>query len=586
LLVTAIEAEASAPTAGIRVDIVAPPLLKALVERHLDVVRLGRLARTDVEESEWSRLIDAAPAQVRELLQTEGYFSPKIALLRQPRLRAGEADIVRLEIDPGPRARIRRLTLIAEGELERGDNAGEAHAKATWDKLNSGFALKTGSEFRNPAWSEAKAAGLALVRAAGYASASWAGTAATVDAANDTVDLFLVVDSGPLYRYGGLVIDGLVAHEESTVRHLAAASAGTPATEAMLLDFQERLQKSGLFEAVTVTLDTTVAEASQARLLVRLREAPMQVWTFGAGFSANTRARASVEHLWRRVLGLPLVARNKAEWGERQQTWNGELSSHPGDGLWRNLLGLAIERLEGDNDIVLSQRVRLGRAQEGGRIERLYFVEAERSRRAIDTGRVSSISALSVHYHGVWRDLDSVVLPTEGFSAAGQIGIGQAQGLGTQRGPFTRGYARLTAYRPLGAAWYGQARVELGRVFADPGVFPPDSQLFRAGGDDSVRGYGYRSLGPIRNGVVGSGRTIFTGSLELARPVSLRLPSVWGAVFVDAGNAADNWPGLDPQIGYGVGVRWRSPVGPLKLDWAIARATGQGRLHFSIGIAF
>lgn len=61
---------------AVRVEIEAPGDLKALLERHLDLVRLGRLPREEVEGSEWSRLIDAAPAQVRELLQTEGYFNP------------------------------------------------------------------------------------------------------------------------------------------------------------------------------------------------------------------------------------------------------------------------------------------------------------------------------------------------------------------------------------------------------------------------------------------------------------------------------------------------------------------------------
>jgi translocation and assembly module TamA len=69
-------------------------------------------------------------------------------------------------------------------------------------------------------------------------------------------------------------------------------------------------------------------------------------------------------------------------------------------------------------------------------------------------------------------------------------------------------HARLRpahAYRPLGQSWYGQARVELGQVHLPTGVAVPESQLFRAGGDDSVRGYGYRSLGPVTDGVVGSG---------------------------------------------------------------------------------
>jgi hypothetical protein len=59
-----------------------------------------------------------------------------------------------------------------------------------------------------------------------------------------------------------------------------------------------------------------------------------------------------------------------------------------------------------------------------------------------------------------------------------------------------------------------------------------------------------------------------------------------GRGFIDAGNAADSFGQLKPEVGYGVGVRWRSPVGPLRLDWARAHKTGKARLHFSVGIAF
>ena len=63
-----------------------------------------------------------------------------------------------------------------------------------------------------------------------------------------------------------------------------------------------------------------------------------------------------------------------------------------------------------------------------------------------------------------------------------------------------------------------------------------------------------------------------------------------GAVFIDAGNAAESFscaqrPG-STALGYGVGLRWRSPVGPLRLDWAYGTETRKGRFHFSVGIAF
>jgi translocation and assembly module TamA len=423
------------------------------------------------------------------------------------------------------------------------------------------------------------------LRAAGYATAAWTGTGAQVDPARHEVRLFVAIDSGPLFKLGTLQIDGLVTHDTETVRQLAVAREGTPVTETLLLDFQERLQKAGLFENVTVTLDSDPATAGAAIVQVRLREAPLQVWTFGLGVSANTGPRASVEHVYRRVFGYAATARNKAEWGTKRQAWEGEIATHPGEGLYRNLIGGAVENLETGSDTVLSQRIRVGRTQDTTRIERLYFAEVERGKRESALGKVITV-ATSVNYHGVWRDVDSVLLPTEGFVFAGQAGFGRSHGTASPTGWFTRAYGRLTGYLPLGASWYGQARVELGRVFKPTDVAVPESQRFRAGGDESVRGYGYKELGPVTNGVVGSGNVLLTSSVELARPVSARLPSVWGAVFVDAGNAAESFSGFRPALGYGIGVRWRSPVGPLRLDWAYGREVRRSRVHFSVGIAF
>jgi translocation and assembly module TamA len=85
---------------------------------------------------------------------------------------------------------------------------------------------------------------------------------------------------------------------------------------------------------------------------------------------------------------------------------------------------------------------------------------------------------------------------------------------------------------------------------------------------------------------VGSGNVMYTASVELARPFWASMPALWGAVFIDAGNAADSFSALKPALGLGVGVRWRSPVGPLRIDWAYGREVRQARLHFSVGIAF
>jgi translocation and assembly module TamA len=164
--------------------------------------------------------------------------------------------------------------------------------------------------------------------------------------------------------------------------------------------------------------------------------------------------------------------------------------------------------------------------------------------------------------------------------------VGRAHGTDSASGWFGRAYGRLTGYWPLPGGWYSQARLELGQVFRPEGVAVPDSQQFRAGGEDSVRGYAYRSLGPVVDGAVDSGDALATVSVELARPIARRMPSLWGAAFVDAGRAADRFSGFDPAVGVGVGLRWRSPVGPLKIDLARGLELRSWRVHFSVGVTF
>jgi translocation and assembly module TamA len=544
------------------------------------------MARDDVDDSEWQRLIDATPSQVRELLQTEGYFNAGVELERLAAPAGQPSHAVRLHVEPGPQATVGELSLQFEGELERGARSGDPSAQTVLEQLERSWELPQGAGFRNSSWGSAKTTALARLRAAGYATATWSGTKADVDADNNTVKLFLVADSGPLFRYGELTVEGLVTQDVATVRNLMAAAPGAPLTEAQLLDFQDRLQKAGLFEAINVSLDPDPAQAARARVIARLREAPLQTWTFGLGVSANTGPRASVGHTYRRVFGYAALATNKAEYGQLRKAWAGEISTHAGEDLYRNLVGGAVEQLKSDTDVVLSQRVRLGRTQDGQRIERLLFVEAERSvRKTLDASVRTAAIALSLNFQGVWRNLDDLVLPNQGFSLKGQIGAGYSHGTDAESGPFSRLYLRFTGYEPVGRSWYGQGRIELGQVVLKASQVVPESQQFRAGGDDSVRGYAYRSLGPLVDGAVGSGNALFTVSAELSRPLSASFPSLRGAVFIDAGNAADKFAQLRPALGAGLGLRWRSPVGPLRVDLAYGNRVRKVRVHFSVGIA-
>ena len=607
----------------IDLQVTAPPPLKAVLDKHLDLARLQQLRTEEaISGGELSRLIGAAPAQARELLQTEGYFDARVTVRREapagavaaaaaPAAAASAADLpaaadsaldgpgqggpvrVFVAVEPGAPALVTALEVSTEGALKQQADAGDAEAQALQQALPAASALQPGKVFRNAEWSASKQALLARLRAVGYASASIVDSRADVDVAAHSVALRVVLVSGPLYRAGPLVITGLAHHDEITVRNLAGFGVGAPLTEARMLDYQEQLQSARLFQSVSVTFEPYPLAAAATPVRVRVVELPLQQATLGVGVASNSGARVSVEHTHRRPFDWPVILYNKLEVGQKNQKWRGDLQSHPGPGFFRNLLGVQIERDFGDSDVVLSQRVRLGRTQDTKRTERLYFLELLQSRRddlasvaTVAGGGPTTATALSANAHFVWRRVDSLLLPTTGVTFALQTGAGVAVSHTGDNGPFSRLYGRLTGYLPLGGGWYSQARVEAGQVFHKTSVAVPDALGFRAGGEDSVRGYAYRELAPVdASGATISGNVLLTGSAELARPILASKPSVWGAVFIDAGRAATHWQTYKPALGYGVGVRWRSPIGPLKVDLAWADELKKFRLHLSVGVA-
>ncbi|MBP5992236.1 MAG: outer membrane protein assembly factor [Piscinibacter sp.] len=580
----AASAASSPARAPYRVEVIAPEQLRALLTDYLDLARFQNAPDTEaIDAGELARLAAAAPAQARTLLETEGYFAAQV---QATRLTGSDGQpVVRVLVDPGPRSVITQVDFTVDGELQTLADKLDEDAAALRTSLRRGWPLRPGEPFRQAAWASAKTGTLAQARAEGYPAAAWTQTQAQVDAEQHQVALTLALDSGALYRLGEIRVEGLERYDESTVRRLSTFAAGQPYNEKLLLDYQERIQKLGLFDSATVELDPDPKTSAAAPVRVRVHELTSQQATVGVGISANTGPRVTLEHRHRRPFGMNWVATNKFEFGSLIKSWTGELISHPLEGLYRNLLAGNAERLRSGEEIRTSWTARLGRTQDTQRIERTYFAELTHARVDNPAGRTRS-EALTANYHWIYRDLDSILLPTDGYTVSLQSAAGRSRNSTLDNGPFGRGYGRYTLYRPLGRAWYASLRLEAGQIIASDAVGVPDTLLFRAGGDDSVRGYAYRTLGPLVDGVVSSGRVMATGSAEIARPISDSMPSLWWAVFADAGNAANHWKDLAPAWGYGLGLRWRSPVGPLRVDLAYGEEVRKVRLHLSVGIAF
>ena len=184
------------------------------------------------------------------------------------------------------------------------------------------------------------------------------------------------------------------------------------------------------------------------------------------------------------------------------------------------------------------------------------------------------------------RYFDSLPTPASGFGLGIEFGGGIT--LGTDRSPFQRTLVRWLGLRPL-ARGRLQLRAEGGAVLARPSARLPATQLFRTGGDTTVRGYGFRDIGvPLASGEIGPGRYLAVGRVEWQRPIRRGgVDSGFDSLlFVDAGAVANKVSELRAVVGVGAGVRWRSPIGPVQAALAYGVKPRKFRLHLSVGFQF
>jgi translocation and assembly module TamA len=593
--------------------------LKTLLEANLDIEHATTLAEAEsLDDSEWARLIAATPAQATALAETQGYFRAEATVTPDPE--NPQRLVIRLA--PGAPATVDKLTFEFDGDIAGRADEGDPGAVAFEQQLREGWLMQPGSVFRNADWEKAKGQVLTQLRAHGYAAALWTATSAQVDPERNRVRLFIVADSGPRFRAGDIVVEGLERQPEKNVLDLAGFGPGAPLTQRRLQDYSDRLLKTGLFDQVAVTYDADPQQADHATVNVHVHEQSLQQATIAVGYSSGSNTssgtsltsgwRVTLQHTNREILGYPATLTNKIQWGHDIKEWDGELVTHPAENFHSWLVGASLGHIVSTDDIVNSAYVRFGRTQTSNPLDRTTFVQVERSNEcAADfcAGTTIDASAVSLNQQGVWRRVDSVVLPTSGYTVSAQVGAGLAGVQLANVGPFLRLYGRVTGYWPLAHEWFSQARLELGQIFVKGDVQMPDAEQWRAGGEGSVRGYEWRSLAPGRpythsvchtdpatqqpvcedvteTQVVG-GNALITSSVEVAHVITQNIPSLWWAMFVDAGAASERFDNIDIRRGYGLGIRWRSPVGPLSVDWSWGDPERQwGRIDLSVGIVF
>jgi translocation and assembly module TamA len=603
-------AAASAPAFDIRVAC-ADDKLREMVTRFNDLQRYR--AVPDLDAAELARLMALAQRQVGDLLATEGYFSPQVTVQREAAVPDAAANaatgqpaapapvdassaeqatarpVVVIAIEPGPVTRVRQAQVDFIGDIATTQDSGAAAQRAG---ITSGWGLQPGRRFTQEAWRDAKTAGLRALVERRYPRGRIGASRAEVDAPQAQAKLDVTLDSGPPFYLGAATVEGVRRYPADLPQRLSWLKPGDVYDQQKLVDAQQRLAASGYYDSAYVSIDPDTADPAAAPVHYSVTEAKRYKLQLGVGYRTDSGPRESVD--WRDNTFMGTTWRNDTTLriDPKEPLLQTGLTSLPNVNGWRwNTLARVMQQDDGMLT-TNSQTLRAGRMQSAPQYDRSVYLQYDN---AVVTGsgtasnvRVGDGAAASVNLSWTGRYFDSLPMPRRGFGLSGSVGLGV-----TTKGradPFVRLWGRGLTLIPAGSGGSRFAlRAELGALFASAGARVPATYLWRTGGDTTVRGYAYRTIGVhLQQGVIAPGRYLALGSVEYQRPIlQRRWPGLLEHVlFVDVGDVANHPNDLRAQVGVGTGLRLITPAGPMELDVAYGVQAHQFRLHMNVGFTF
>lgn len=554
------------------VDLHVPEKERTLLEDNLDLYRWRSSERMD--EAQLRRLVRLAPEQIRSLLATEGFYMPQVAAKLE---RSGQTWIVRLEVEPGTPVKVRRVELEVAGPFEDGSKANHERLAG----MRADWGLATGSVFRNADWEAAKSAALRSLLVDRYPTATIGESQATVDPQSGTVDLRLVLDSGPAFTLGRLEVHGLKRYPESVIDRINTIKPGAPYKQSTLLELQSALQNSPYFAAANVQVATDPAHPLEVPVQVTVEENQSQKLGFGIGMSTDSGPRGQVTYKDLNLAGKAWRLSSTAKVDTKQQSLDNTLQFPLSAEGYQDSLSAGLKRADLNGEVTRTLSLGASRTRIRDKNEFNWGLSYLHELQDVDGAPSGHSSSLVLARSWTRRDVDNLIFPSRGYLLRLE-GDAASHALLSDRS-FLRGDLRAAWFRPLGQHGQLILRGRLGAIAASSRDGIPSDLLFKTGGDQTVRGYAYQSIGVRDGDAIVGGRFLIVGSMEYVH----WLTANWGAAaFVDAGDAADRAADLSAKLGYGVGARWKSPIGPLNLDVAYGEATRQVRIHFAVGFGF
>ncbi len=572
----------------------------------------------DISARRLNYLLREAEAETREALQPFGYYSPTITIQRSDRGDPENADsrdidpdpqaddrdavggngetrqrqprrdrslTVSIDVDPGTPVRVRGFTLGIDGEAESDPSVQSA--------LDA-FAPRKGAVLDHALYEASKSRINRTLNGHGYFDADFAEHRVEVTRAELAADIDLRWTSGARFRLGEVTFtqspEPII--RDSLLHKLVNWEDGTPYDEDDLEQLRRSLVALDYFGLVEVLPQPKQAgDGKVVPVQVNLTPAPRSVYTAGLSYGTQSGAgvRTGVERRYINSRGHKALA--QLDYAQKRKTLTLQYRMPAFawlDGWYTTSLQAADEQ----TDFLDTRRLEFVASRSGQFNQYLNLVASAHVLRErwsyfelskpVPTYQYASVVFPSLQAEYI--DVDNRLAPRRG--ASGTLLLRGGSNFGNAGAKFAQAHASAQWFHGFDADSRLLVRGELGHTFTDTLIALPPSLRFYAGGDRSVRGYDWREIGPrIRNGAGDTyalgARNVVTASIEYER----YFLGPWGAaVFIDSGSAFDG-KRPDMRTGVGVGLRWRSPVGPVRIDIAhgLDQPDSPITLHINIG---
>lgn len=567
-------------------------------QRQNILAHLGALPTTP--ELRASYVFSASQA-AEKAMQALGYYQSQALIdLEQDR----SPWLLKITLLPGPETLISEVDVVIKGEAanlsqftELASQAGLVEGK----RLNHGLYDKVKNRLVNQ--------GLQM----GFFDSRLESSQIEVNRDENSARIQLIYDSGPRYTFGEVHFEGTTL-SSSLLQKMVTFQPDDPYDANQISNLHSELISSGYFSGIKVLPELDLRESGEIPVLAELTPAPSHKVDLGIGYATDTRARTSVTWRTPQINNYGHSQETRLEYSEvnpylrfrYQIPWE-----HPNHDVIQ--LGLDVESDEyGDLESTYYSAMvaRVSKAESWLRQVELRVMEERWN--ILGQDYTGGFILPSVTYSKT-RRRGNPVDPSSGFRQLFQVAIG-AKAFGSKTN-LIRGTAQFRLVKSLAEKHRLVSRAEFGAAYfedRDLDKLPP-SLRFYAGGDQSMRGFAYQSLGPSlpyidqsaseQSGdteptdgsepaepqeetvvyLTTGGRYLAVGSLEYQYYVT---PKWRVAAFTDFGNAFDDLDKtLEPAYSIGVGAHWLSPVGAIKIDvgYGVSEEDPPWRLHISMG---